>query len=145
MNKESIMIGIIGLLAGVILAGTTAIIAVNSDNHSMMDMMGMDSESHHREVADSHDEMSMNQMSEELKDLNGDEFDKAFIEMMITHHEGAVDMAELIPSRAKHDEVKTLGKAIISAQTKEISDMKQWQEDWNYSSDEMMHMMHGNY
>lgn len=145
MSKESIMVGIIGLLAGVILAGTTAIIAVNSDNHSMMDMMGMDSEYHHREEAKSHGDMSMNQMSEELEDLSGDDFDKAFIEMMIAHHEGAVDMAELIPSRAKHDEIKTLGKAIISAQTKEISDMKQWQEDWNYSSDEMMHMMHGNY
>jgi uncharacterized protein (DUF305 family) len=38
-----------------------------------------------------------------------------------------------------------LGEAIISAQTKEIADMKQWQQDWGYSSDEMMQMMHGSH
>ena len=84
-------------------------------------------------------------MSEQLENLSGDDFDKAFIEMMIAHHQGAIDMAELSPDRAKHDEVKKLSEDIISAQQKEIADMKQWQEDWGYSSDDMMQMMHGNH
>jgi uncharacterized protein (DUF305 family) len=63
--------------------------------------------------------------------------------MMISHHEGAIDMALLSPTRAQHAEIKTLSEAIISAQTKEITEMKQWQKDWGYSEDEMMEMMHG--
>lgn len=133
MSKESIMTGIIGLLAGLLIAGTTAVLVVNNDNHAMMRMMGMDTNHSHSRTASSHSEMSMAEMSEQLRNKSGDEFDKAFIEMMIAHHEGAVDMAELIPSRAKHDEIKKLGEAIIAAQTKEIADMKQWQSDWGYS------------
>ena len=145
MKRESIMLGIIGLLAGLLVAGVTAVLAVNNDNHSMMRMMGMDTNHSHQQEAANHSEMSMSEMTEQLKNKTGDDFDKAFIEMMISHHEGAVDMAELIPSRAKHDEVKKLGEAIISAQTKEIADMKQWQKDWGYSNDEMMQMMHGSH
>ena len=142
MKKESFRYGIIGLLAGKLIAGTGAVLAVNNDNHPMMSMMGMDTAHSHESNIDSHSEMSMNEMTDQLKQKSGDDFDKAFVEMMIAHHEGAVDMAELIPSRAKHNEIKTLGEAIITAQTKEISDMKQWQKNWGYSSDEMMDMMH---
>lgn len=145
MKKESIMVGIIGLLAGLLIAGTTAVLAVNNDNHSMMGMMGMDTNHSHQQEASNHAEMSMSEMTEQLKNKTGDDFDKAFVEMMISHHEGAVDMAELIPARAKHDEVKQLGEAIITAQTKEIADMKQWQKDWGYSADESMQMMHGSH
>ena len=145
MKKESIMVGIIGLLAGLLIAGVIAVLAVNNDNHSMMRMMGMDTNHSHQQDAENHGEMSMSEMTEQLKNKTGDDFDKAFIEMMISHHEGAVAMAELIPSRAKHDEVKQLGEAIIEAQTKEIKDMKQWQQDWGYTSNEIMKMMHGSH
>jgi uncharacterized protein (DUF305 family) len=145
MKKESIMLGIIGLLTGILIAGGVAVLTVNNDNHSIMRMMGMDTTHSHQQLAVNHDEMSMAEMTEQLKNKTGDDFDKAFVEMMISHHEGAVDMAELIPSRAKHDEVKTLGTAIIAAQTKEIEEMKQWQKDWGYSTDESMQMMHGNH
>lgn len=144
MKRESIMIGVIGLLAGLLIAGTTAVIAVNNDNHSVMGMMGMDTEHSHQQQAENHGKMSMDEMAKQLSDKTGDDFDKAFVEMMVSHHEGAVTMASLIPERAKHQEIKKLGEAIIAAQTKEIADMKQWQKNWGYSSDEMMNMMHGN-
>lgn len=145
MKKESIMIGIIGLLVGVVITGFAAGQAVNNNNTGMMRMMGVETSKNEQSVATDHRTMSMADMNEQLEGLTGDEFDKAFVEMMIAHHEGAVDMAELIPSRAKHDEVKTLGEAIIAAQTKEIAEMKQWQNDWGYTSDEMMDMMHGSH
>lgn len=145
MKKESIIIGTIGLLAGLLIAGAAAVLAVNNDNYSMMRMMGMKSNRHHPQEAASHDEMSMDEMTEQLKNKTGDEFDKAFIEMMISHHEGAVNMAELIPVRAKHDELKRLGEAIITAQTKEIADMRQWQNDWGYTANETNEMMHGSH
>lgn len=145
MKKESIVTGVIGLLLGVVIAGFAAGQAVNNNNSGMMRMMGMHTNDTAQQTATNHSEMSMNEMTEQLKNKTGDDFDKAFVEMMISHHEGAVAMAELIPSRAKHDEVKQLGEAIISAQTKEIADMKQWQQNWGYSTDESMQMMHGSH
>jgi uncharacterized protein (DUF305 family) len=145
MKKVSILYGVIGLLAGLLIMGTGAVVAVNNDNHNMMSMMGMNSQSHHQQEAKSHNEMSMAEMSEQLKNKTGDEFDKAFVEMMIAHHEGDIDMAYLIPERTKHEELKKLGQAIVDAQSKEIGDMRQWQKDWGYSTDETMQMMHGNH
>lgn len=145
MKKESIITGVVGLLAGLLIAGTIAVLAVNNDNHSMMRAMGMKTDHSHEQRAASHAEMSMAEMPEQLRGKSGDDFDKAFVEMMIAHHQGAIDMALLIPERAKHNELKRLGEAIISAQTKEILEMRQWQKDWGYSSGEMMQMMHGSH
>lgn len=145
MKKESIMIGIIGLLIGMVVTGFAAGQAVNNNNTGMMRMMGMDTNISQGQTATNHDTMSMADMTMQLKNKSGDDFDKSFVEMMISHHEGAVDMANLVPSRAKHDEIKKLGEAVIAAQTKEIADMKQWQKDWGYSADESMQMMHGSY
>lgn len=49
-------------------------------------------------------DMSMSQMTESLKHKQGDESDKAFITETIVHHQGAVDMATLAKSNAKHYE-----------------------------------------
>lgn len=76
--------------------------------------------------------MSMDAMTAELTNKSGDEFDQAFLSLMIEHHEGALDMARLIPSRAKHDELKRLGEDIVSAQTREIDMMHEWSNAWGY-------------
>lgn len=141
MKKETILFGIIGLLAGVIITGFSAGVAVNNNNTGMMQMMGMNTNRQQSTDTD-HSTMSMAEMSNQLRGLSGDDYDKAFIEMMIAHHQGAIDMAELSPSRAKHDEIKQLSQSIITAQQKEIADMQQWQKDWGYGSDEMNSMMH---
>lgn len=143
MKKESLMVGIIGLLIGVVVTGFAAGQAVNNNNSGMMRMMGM--HTNNNETATDHSTMSMSEMTEQLKNKTGDDFDKTFIEMMISHHEGAIGMAMLIPDRAKHDELKSLSRAIIEAQTKEVVDMKQWQKDWGYSSNEINQMMHGSH
>jgi uncharacterized protein (DUF305 family) len=72
----------------------------------------------------------MASMNAELEGKTGDEFDKAFISEMIMHHQGAVEMAELALTNAKHQEIKDLANAIITAQNKEIADMKAWQKAW---------------
>jgi len=76
----------------------------------------------------------MGQMTENLKGLSGDEFDKAFLSSMIEHHQSAINMAYSGQTNAKHDEVKVLTKAIVDAQSSEIAQMKQWQKEWGYSS-----------
>lgn len=74
----------------------------------------------------------MTMMEDSLKGKTGDEFDKAFLEQMIVHHQGAINMAAPGATRAQHQEVKDLTKRIIDAQSKEIRQMKQWQSDWGY-------------
>lgn len=61
---------------------------------------------------------------------NGNSIDKHFIEQMIPHHEGAIDMAKLARTKATHPEVKVLAEAIIKAQATEITDMTSWYKDW---------------
>lgn len=72
----------------------------------------------------------MNSMSSGLEGKSGDEFDKAFIEEMITHHEGAVVMAQMVLNISKRPELIKLANDIISAQTNEITEMKVWHKSW---------------
>lgn len=72
-------------------------------------------------------------MSMMLKGKTGDDFDRAFIKHMIPHHQDAIDMANMALENAKHEEMKTLARDIISAQQREIDQMKQWQQAWGYS------------
>jgi uncharacterized protein (DUF305 family) len=50
--------------------------------------------------------------------------DAKLAEMMIQHHEGAIEMAEAAKERAQHEEVKDLAGAIIDAQEREIRIMQ---------------------
>lgn len=56
--------------------------------------------------------------------------DQHFIEQMIPHHEGAIAMANLALLKATHPELKTLSKAILTAQTAENQEMRSWYKDW---------------
>lgn len=128
MKKNTILALAIGLLVGI--GGTIGVRAMTNDSAP-------------EQTVTDHSTMSMADMNNELKKLSGDDYDKAFIEMMIAHHRGAVDMALLSVTNAKHDEIKKLSQDIISAQEKEIVDMKQWQVEWGYGNDEANQMMHG--
>ena len=57
-------------------------------------------------------------------------YDLQFLDTMIAHHRGAVDMAVPCSSKAQHVEIKTLCANIISSQQKEIADMKSWRDKW---------------
>jgi uncharacterized protein (DUF305 family) len=57
-------------------------------------------------------------------------FDLRFINAMIPHHEGAVTMAQDALTKSKRLEIKQLAKEIMSAQPKEIAQMKQWRKAW---------------
>ena len=57
-------------------------------------------------------------------------FDAMFIDSMIEHHQGAIDMAEAVLEQAEREEVRTLATAIIAAQTTEIEQMRNWRSEW---------------
>ena len=78
----------------------------------------------------------MDHMTAQLESKTGDNYDRAFIANMIEHHQSAVEMAELSATNAKHAEIKELSNEILAAQKKEIDQMQQWQQQWNYSTDD---------
>ncbi|MDX2217066.1 MAG: DUF305 domain-containing protein [Oculatellaceae cyanobacterium bins.114] len=59
-----------------------------------------------------------------------DQFDLRFINAMIPHHEGAVDMAQQVLEKSDRPEVKALAQNIITSQQQEIDQMQQWRQDW---------------
>jgi uncharacterized protein (DUF305 family) len=53
-----------------------------------------------------------------------------FLDTMIVHHQGAVDMANLAGSRAQSAEMKELASNIIADQEREIMQLSKWREEW---------------
>ncbi|USN97307.1 MAG: DUF305 domain-containing protein [Candidatus Nomurabacteria bacterium] len=81
-------------------------------------------------------QQALDAMSAPLKGKKGDDLDKQFITDMSIHHSGALEMAQLALTNAKHVEIKDFANRIITAQTKEIIDMTDWAAAWNYSLEE---------
>lgn len=140
MKNESILYGVIGLLAGMLIIGFTATFAVNNNHSGMMRMMGMNTHSDNDGMMDD-DDMSMSEMTTMLENKSGDEFDQSFIEQMIIHHEGAIEMAKIAQQKAKHQELKSLADDVVSAQSREIDMMQTWQSEWDYKDVPMSHQM----
>jgi uncharacterized protein (DUF305 family) len=60
----------------------------------------------------------------QLRTLSGVEAEKYFLELMIAHHEGGIDMAEALLDRSDYRPVVALATGVIQAQTSEISVME---------------------
>jgi uncharacterized protein (DUF305 family) len=103
---------------------------VNTSQSTMMENDNSNMMNHHEGSNSSDMSGIMDGMSTNLKNKSGDEFDRAFITEMIAHHQGAIDMANLALTNANHQEIKDMAKAIINAQSTEISQMKNWQQQW---------------
>lgn len=73
---------------------------------------------------------AMSDMMSGLSGKTGDDFDRAFLSEMIVHHQGAVQMAQEVLKKSKRPELIQLAKDIISAQTREINMMNEWQKEW---------------
>ncbi len=72
-------------------------------------------------------DMTMNQMVDDMKGKTGKDLEKAFLIGMVPHHQGAVDMANLLLKDNRiSPEVANFAKAIITAQEKEINMMNTW-------------------
>ena len=55
--------------------------------------------------------------------------DKDFLAAMIPHHQGAVEMAEVVLQHGKNPKIRQLAQEIIAMQKKEIAEMKQLLKD----------------
>jgi uncharacterized protein (DUF305 family) len=79
----------------------------------MGDMDGMD-----------HGGMMSNTDMQALEDADGAEASRLFLEQMIVHHEGAIDMAQTEVDNGQNADVIALAEAIIASQTTEIITME---------------------
>lgn len=110
IKNNQMVYGLAGLIIGVVL--TAFLISNNSGTYQngFANMMGNNSISQRAQVVNN--------------------IDKHYIEEMIPHHEGAIDMAKLALTRDTKPEIKTLATNIIKSQTEEIIQMKAWYESW---------------
>ncbi len=73
---------------------------------------------------------TMDNMVSNLKDKKGEDLDLAFLEGMIVHHQGAIEMANIVLEKTKRPEIKKMAEDIINAQSGEITLMKGWLSQW---------------
>ena len=75
-----------------------------------------------------HEEMGMDMDMDEFREA--EPFDLAFIDEMIVHHEGAIDMARAILETTGRDELRKMAEEIIVVQETEIQQMREWRAEW---------------
>ena len=85
------------------------------------DMGGMDHGAMDEPAADP--PMMMGMMAG-LDRLEGLDYEIAWLESMIDHHDDALHMSERVLERAEHGDLRTLAETIIAAQTAEIATME---------------------
>ncbi|WP_454850169.1 DUF305 domain-containing protein [Promicromonospora soli] len=68
--------------------------------------------------------------------------DTQFAQMMIVHHQGALEMAELAGQKAQDPDVQALAEGIAGAQQPEIDTITGWLEAWGEDTDGMAGMDH---
>ena len=61
---------------------------------------------------------------------NAGDFDKAFIEAMIPHHQMALMMTTMEQSAGQKSELRTLARGMYTAQSAEIEQMRAWYQQW---------------
>lgn len=76
-----------------------------------------------------HGSMNHGEMAIDLGSADAN-FDLRFVDAMIPHHQGAVEMAKEAQQKSKRPEIKKLAADIINAQNQEIGEMKQWRKAW---------------
>lgn len=128
---------VIGLLGGYALGAMMTDGQYKKMSHEEMDIMmghehaeGMDDHAHpHEDEKGDMDHMMMS-MTERMKGKTGDELDRIFLEDMIVHHQGAIDMADILAKETKRPELQKMAADIISVQSAEIAMMEGWLTDW---------------
>jgi len=119
-------------------------LSLASTSLAQMNMPGMDKST--PSTSGSSMDMSMNMgymgMSD-LGKLSGKAFDRAFLSMMIPHHQAAIDMARAVQPLSKDTTVQKWAGAIITAQESEIAQMNTLLKGYGGSDSKMASMMVG--
>jgi uncharacterized protein (DUF305 family) len=127
--------GTLLILAAVAVFGAACgqTVAVNNSamNHDGMNHNGMNHNAMNQNssMANANHEMNHDAMTSD-SEASGAPYDLQFIDTMIHHHEGAIEMSELALKNSQNAELKTFAQGIIDAQQSENGEMKDWREKW---------------
>jgi uncharacterized protein (DUF305 family) len=91
-----------------------------TDEKSGGGMAGMD----HEQMGHGSMGMGSGGMARQMVMENGKYSDERFIDAMVPHHQGAIEMAEVALKNAQHDEIVQLSENIVSTQQSEIEELK---------------------
>ena len=108
----------------------------NSMNSNSMNMNGMN---HNSMPMNSNMPMNHSGMKSDANAKSAP-YDLQFIDTMIAHHEGAVEMAKMVDGKTQRTELKAFAQKIIADQNKEIGQMKEWREKWFKGAPRAMNM-----
>ncbi len=98
----------------------------NVNTHSTMNHNAMN----HNGMMEGHSNMSEMTDMKSSPDAASQPYDLQFIDTMAHHHEGAIQMSEVVLRKSQNEELKNFAQKIIDDQQKEIVQMKEWREKW---------------
>lgn len=137
--KHKFLLAIVVLLATFLLTACGMGGMMNGDNMAGMDHRNMSSGSVSSTMAMTETMTETMPMTSTMAgmdhgnmqmDNSNQPFDLLFIDSMIVHHQGAIEMAIEAQQEATKAEIKTLADAITAAQEAEIQQMQEWRAAW---------------
>ena len=99
--------------------------AVDHSGHDMSNMNGNGMSN-----GNGHDMSKMGHGGTTAPGASEQPYDLQFIDSMIHHHEGALQMADMVLGKTERKQMKDFAQKIIDDQKKEIEQMRQWREQW---------------
>ena len=101
--------------------------AIDEEQHKEVELMsgwlGKTGGHEHSHEGHTMDGMLSPEQMEALEKAKDTEFDKLFLEGMILHHEGAIEMTQMVVE-SSNKEIRDLAESILSSQTAQIEQMK---------------------
>ncbi|PZF56361.1 DUF305 domain-containing protein [Curtobacterium sp. MCSS17_008] len=85
---------------------------------------GESTESEHSGMGHSMSGMMSDSDMDDLDQASGNDAAKLYLEQMVQHHEGAVDMAKTEVDKGKNTDAVAMAKSIVSSQTEQITQMQ---------------------
>lgn len=126
--KNHLRLGLLALAAALVLASCGSSGGGSQGSESGDDMQGMN---HGDKAGQANGGMLME---------NGKYSDERFIDAMVPHHQGAVEMARVALENAEHGEIVQLSENIISTQQAEIKELKSIKQEEFGTSEVPMEM-----